>query len=74
MAELFQVQPFVGCSFERAEVEIEPVDVDVCARILAPPEKQKPPRGGFVPCAEAAGVVRDEFSLKSGNLSICGDI
>lgn len=61
-AQLFQIEPLVGLPFQGSIIKIEGINVDVCFH--SAPEMQKPPEGGFAPCAEATGVVYELILLQ----------
>ncbi len=55
-AKLQNVQPAVGRSLCGSIVEVEPIDIYVGVQ-KSLQIKQKPPEGGFAPCAEATGGI-----------------
>ena len=53
----FEVQPAIRRALEAAVIKVERININVCAQRTYGLEKQKPPRGGLAPCAEATGGI-----------------
>lgn len=55
-AKLGEIEPFIVRIPEASVIEVESVDVDAGCQCRGP-KMQKPPFGGFAPCAEATGGI-----------------